>query len=330
MPREDWKPDDGTVAAIKAELEAYETRRATEHRNLRWYTPLALIPAVIVAILGLMVLLAEGPPPVAKDDLQFGFWVLLAVALLGAGGILLAHGPSRKLQQSLRDRLLPSLFGFVGEVEYSHATKPFTFDYLPAAALPSYAQVTFGDVVRGRYRWMRFELYEMHLRSGGKNDKRVFDGVVVGFDIPGHFPGLLLATPRRATIMKLIRDIFGSKLSTLEAGNPALDAAFEFRSDNPAAAGPLVAGTLGAALEHIGGTWREGPPRLALSEQIGFLLMPTSRNFFELPGVGVTPSYERHIEPLVAELTHLLDTALVVRRAMAGREGAEEEPGLLD
>src|SRR5690606_3114392 len=132
---------------------------------------------------GLMLLgTAETAPLGAKDRVQFAFWVILAVALLGGGGLWLVWQPARTLQQRLRDRLLPALFGFGGEVEYAHAKTPFTFSHIPKGVLPHHGRVEFGDVVRGMHQWMRFELFELELSSGGKNNTTVFDGVVVTFE----------------------------------------------------------------------------------------------------------------------------------------------------
>ena len=328
MSREEFLPSEEAVAAIRADLAAYETHRLAALRNRRVLTPLSLVPAAFAAVAGFFLLVGNDKPPLADDRMEFAFWVFLAVVMLAGGGLWLAHRPSATLQQSLRDRLLPSLFGFVGEVEYSYATKPFTVDYLPPAALPGYARIEYGDVVRGRHKWMRFELFELHLRDAGKGGgNTVFDGVVVSFEIPTEFNGLMMATPRMGAFSTFFRDLFHGKLTELKSGNELLDAGYEFRSDNPAAAKPLIEGPVGTVLAGLGRDWRE-PPRLALSNKIGFLLLPTSKDFFELPGVETPASYEGHIEPMIAELSRLLDAALLVRRAMAGKEGREEE-GLL-
>jgi len=327
----EYRPDDEAVAAIKAQLVAYEAQRVAEDRYLRLFMPISVIPAVVIALAGFALLLTSEEAPLgAKDKFQFAFWVFLAVILIGSAGVWLAMQPVRRLQQRLRDRMLPALFGFVGEIEYTHGKPPFSFDHIPKGVLPAYARSEFGDVVRGMHKWMRFELFEVHLKSGGKSKTTLFDGVIVAFEIPARFPGVLLATPRVGQWSVFFRDIFGTAFSTVEAGDSLLDATFEFRSDNSLDARRLIEGPLGQALALLGKTWREGVPRVALSQTTGFLIMPTTKDFFELPDVGTSVSYERHIQPMVTELIQLLDTALVVRRAMAGLEGAGEAVGLLD
>lgn len=328
MSQQVFKPSEEAAAAIKAELATYEAHRQAIYRNRRMLMPISLVPAAIAAVAGLVTLIGTDEPPFTKDRMEFAFWVFLAVVLLVSGGFWLSTRPSARLQQSLRDRLLPALFGFVGEVEYSHATTPFTFEHLPKAALPGYARIEYGDVIRGRHKWMRFELFELHLKDAGKGGgNTVFDGVVVGFEIPAEFAGLLMATPRMGAFSTFFRDMFHGRLPELTSGNELVDAGYEFRSDNPAAAEPLVKGALGEVLAGLGREWRE-PPRLALSNRVGFLLLPTTKDFFELPGIDTPASYDRHIEPMIAELSRLLETALLVRRAMSGRDGPEEE-GLL-
>lgn len=327
-----FQPGEEVVAAIKAELDACEAQRRSSHAMLRLLTPVALIPAACVAAYGVWTLFSGATLPFwADDSVQFAFRAFLLVAMLASGGLWLAHWPSKGLQQSLRDRLLPRLFGFVGDVEYSHGTTPFTFEYLPKAALPSHMTVKFGDVLRGRHDFMRFELFEMKLRDNGRrSNKRVFDGIALAFDLPVDFRGLLLATPRMGAFSTFMRDTFSAPLSTLESGDGLLDAAFEFRTDDPGVMRQLIAGPLAGAFQSVRDGWRDGPPRLAFAGQVGFLLMPSSKDFFELPPVGTPVVYERDIQPMLGDLGRLLDTAALVRRSATGNDRPQAERGLLD
>lgn len=326
------EPNEAAIGEIRAALDNYETARDVAHRRLRILVPLALVPAGLLAIYGLWNLVLSSELPFGGDDrMGFAFNTLLVVVILAAGGIWLAHGPARRLQQSLRDRLLPSLFGFIGDVEYSHGSTPFTFDYLPKAALPSHTSREFGDVLRGRHDFMRFELFELRLLDRGrKSDKTVFDGVALAFDIPTAFDGVLLATPRVGAVAGLLRFLFAAPLSTIETGDELLDVAFEFRTDNPRDAHALVTGPLAKALAAARRDWGDGPPRLALAGQVGFLLMPGTKDFFELPPVETAIDYDLHVQPMLGDLSRLLATAAHVRRAMAGKEGEREAPGLLN
>jgi hypothetical protein len=54
---------------------------------------------------------------------------------------------------------------------------------------------------------------------------------------------------------------------------------------------------------------------VALKGSDGFLLIPQSKNFFELPGISKPLDYKGHVEPMVADMAALLATAALVRKA---------------
>jgi hypothetical protein len=71
--------------------------------------------------------------------------------------------------------------------------------------------------------------------------------------------------------------------------------------------------------------WRSNPSRIALKGSEGFLLIPLSKNFFELPATSQALDYKAHIEPMVAEMAALLATAALVRKAGTANGDAETE-----
>jgi hypothetical protein len=101
------------------------------------------------------------------------------------------------------------------------------------------------------------------------------------------------------------------------SGVAALDENYEFRTDNPTAAQPLVKGRLAQALQWLGETWPDEPARVALRGEDGFLLLPAKKNFFELPPISVPLDYRKHIEPMIADMATLLATAALVRKVGA-------------
>ncbi|MEW9836752.1 hypothetical protein [Mesorhizobium marinum] len=183
--------------------------------------------------------------------------------------------------------------------------------------MESFDRERFDDVISGRHEDFSFEFYEAVLSEGsGATRSEVFRGVVVAFGTITRFPGLLVAAHRtdKASV-GFLRGLFGDRLEELKSGVAALDEIYEFRSDNPDAARPLVTGKLARALEWLGETWPESPVRLALREGDGFLLIPLARNLFELPADGEPIDYTAHVEPMIADLAALLATAALVRKA---------------
>ena len=119
--------------------------------------------------------------------------------------------------------------------------------------------------------------------------------------------------------------MFGSGgLEEVQSGVAQLDETYEFHTDNAAAARPLVSGRLAKALQWLGETWPGEPARVALQGSDGFLLIPSTKNFFELPGISTPLDYRAHIEPLVADMVALLATAALVRKIGQPDDVAEE------
>jgi hypothetical protein len=174
-------------------------------------------------------------------------------------------------------------------------------------------------VISGRYEGFPFELYEATLRQkAGKSSSEVFKGIVVAFETIAPFPGVLVASRKAGKVAGFFRGFFGEKLQELQSGNTALDEIYEFRTDNPDAARPLVTGRLAQALQWLGETWPENPSRVALKGRDGFLLIPQTKNFFELPGISQPLDYKGHVEPMVADMAALLATAALVRKVGEG------------
>jgi hypothetical protein len=142
--------------------------------------------------------------------------------------------------------------------------------------------------------------------------------VVLAFQTIAPFPGLLVATHKANMVTSFFRGLFGDgDLEEITSGVAALDENYEFRTDNPTAAQPLVRGRLAQALQWLGETWPDEPARVALRGEDGFLLLPSSKDFFELPPTSEPLDYRKHIEPMIADMATLLAIAALVRKVGA-------------
>jgi hypothetical protein len=320
-------PDDAVIAGIRKDIERYEAERAGAYAQVKWRVPVFLGVLLIAAAV-----IAYGFNDFADPNEQWFssphvfLYFGTAVAAFFAYGF--AMRPATKLRQSFREHVLPLVLGFIRDVRYANAVTPDSFDRLPKQATGSFNRQNFDDVVSGRYEDFAFELYEATLsQKAGKSDSTVFKGVVVAFETMTPFPGLLVAVRRAGTVSKFFRDMFGTGgLEEVQCGVASLDEAYEFRTDNAGAARPLVSGRLAKALQWLGETWPGEPARVALQGRDGFLLLPTTKNFFELPGISAPLDYKVHIEPMVADMVALLATASLVRKVGqaddVGGEGA--------
>lgn len=322
METADFMPSEAVTAGIRKDIETYEAARASAVRQVRWRVPL-FVGLVLVVV----VLVAWLFNKVADPNEQWFSTPHVFLYVIGfAASILLyfqAMKPATRLRQSFRETLLPIIFGFIADMRYQHGGRPNSFDRLPREAVGSFNRQSFDDVVSGRYEEFPFELYEAELREGsGKGSSTAFKGVVVAFEAIEPFPGILVATRRTNAVVGFFRGMFASKMQDLSSGVPELDAAYEFRTDNIEAARPLVTGRLAQALKWLGETWPDDPARVALNGSDGFLLLPQTKNFFELPDISVPLDYTRHVAPMIADMGAMLATAALVRKI-----GAKDEIG---
>jgi hypothetical protein len=318
MKADDFMPGEASVAGIKAEIERYEAERGRTHRAVMWRVPVfdGLTLAAVFAIAWFFNSLAD-------PNEQWLSTPHVLLYIFGLAAMFLVHAqatkPARRLQQSLRERILPVIFGFIETVAYRHEETPQSFGRLPRETVGSFNRQNFDDVISGRYEGFPFELYEATLRSkAGKSSSEVFKGIVVAFETIKPFPGVLVAARRANKVAGFFRGLFGDKLQEIHSGDAALDETYEFRTDNVAAAQPLVAGRLAQALKWLGETWPENPSRVALKGRDGFLLIPQSKNFFELPNISQPLDYKGYVEPMVADMAALLATAALVRKVGEG------------
>ena len=325
METADFMPSEAVTAGIRKDIETYEAARASAVRQVRWRVPL-FVGLVLVAVVVIAWLFNK----VADPNEQW--FSTPHVFLYGTGfvaAILLyfqAIRPATRLQQSFRDTLLPMIFGFVREVRYQHGVRPNSFDRLPRETVGAFNRQSFDDIIAGRYEDFPFELYEARLTEGsGKSEQIVFKGVIVAFETIAPFPGILVAARRANEVVGFFRSIFTAKMQELSSGDAALDAAYEFRTDNIAAAQPLVTGRLAQALKWLHETWPEDQARVALNGSDGFLLLPQPKNFFELPAISVPLDYTSHIAPMIADMGAMLATAALVRKI--GATDGEGHPG---
>lgn len=243
----------------------------------------------------------------------------IVLGLLAVGAVFVwgfATGPAKRFQQSLRDRLLPIVFGFIDDVRYGHGAEPHFMRAMPGKDFVPRDRSVHGDTIAGAHDGLAFTLSETEMSTGsGKSKQTTFKGVIFHFLRDDAFPGLLLAARKPNAMQRFMRDFFrSSSLSLVTSGNPEVDATHEFRSDRPEAATPIVQGTLAKALDYLATEWRDDVVRLALAGRDCYLLVPAKKDFFELPPVDTAIDFDRHIRPMIRDLVMLLATAQLVRK----------------
>lgn len=314
MDARDFMPSEEALRSIRASIEAYEAERRSVRRRMAVRIPLYLL---LVAAAVLVLALAFNTFADPREQWVSAPHVFLYVAGVAALAVayVAATGPARRLQRSFREKLLPVVFGFIENVRYRKGETPKALDRLPREMIGNFDRASYDDEIAGVWQGLPFELFEaVFSQSSGKAASTVFRGVVLALETETAFPGVLIATRKANKVASFFRNIFGTELESLQSGDAALDAAYDFRTDNVEAARPLVAGRLSRALQWLGETWPEEPARIALKERDAFLMLPQSKNFFELPAISVPLDYQAHIAPMIADMAALLATGALVRK----------------
>jgi len=312
-------PDAAALEVLRQAIGEYNVARpARELAMQRRVTVVMGIYAVIAVVAFFQI--------VSKIGMGEGLGVVIAVLFgIGWGLFNFCMKPVRDFQQNLRDRMLPLIFGFVEELRYTKGLRPRFMEKFPKQALLKYGLAEHDDAISGLHEGMHFMLSETELSTGGKNKSVLFQGVIFHFYIDPPFPGILAATKRPTGMQKFAQELFGTgNLCIIDSGDPAIDATHEFRTDNTAAARPLIEGPLVKALDYLSSVWRDDVVRIALSGHECFLLVPTKKNFFELPDIAHEINVDWHVFPMIRDLVTLLVTARLVSRI--GLSPIEPEP----
>ncbi len=302
-------PKEGALENLRAAVAAYNGARPRVTRELYLR---------VLLIFGGYLLFAAFVAYMAWSDIESNVvGIVLGLLFVGGGFVWkFAVAPSKRFQQTLRDRMLPLVFGFVDEVQYAHGATPRFMAGLPGKDFVARDRGEHGDMIAGRHEGLAFTLSETELSTGsGKSRQTTFKGVVFHFERAQEFPGLLLAARKPNAVQRFVRDLFGgSTLALVSSGNPEVDASHEFRTTRPEAATPLVQGTLAKALDYLATEWRDDVVRIALSGRQCYLLVPAKKDFFELPPVDTPIDFDRHLRPMIRDLVMLLATAQLVNK----------------
>lgn len=337
MDAEAYMPDAETIAAIEKDIANYNQRRLHARDEVRRRKTVMLGSFAFACAVAAYFLLAnfETLPDSTATVLVF---VLIAVALFGGAFVYgVAEHPGVDTQQRFRDHMLPVLFGFVDNLRYSTGYEPASFSRIPDAAKGSFNHKTFDDIVTGRLDGKRFEFYEVELKIKSKSsDRTVFKGLVLNCQVVDGIGGTLVAIRRPASgliqsidaALKSIGDLFRSQRMEQIQSRSRLDTVYDFLTDRPDEARPLLAGRIGEVLTWVNKTWRSGNPLLAVRRNELYLLLPSSRDFFELPPLDMPLNYAAHLKPMVRDFASLLAIVAEVQKEPPpqAQEAAEAEP----
>ncbi len=302
-------PDAATMETIHAAINEYNEKRPGIVHQMEGRRMMLLVPFCAVCALILFGAIKSFDQP------RFIGGVIGIMFLIGYLLWKEANRPMVEFRQTLRDRMLPVIFGFAERIRYRNGIEPKFMEKLPKPGLIRFGRAHYDDLVSGILEDMDFTLSEVRLTTGGKHEQDVFKGVILYFNPPHPFEGRLFAAKRLYGFKGFMDDLFGDRsLENIRSGFGELDATYDFRTDHPEKATALVVGPIAQALNYLAEAWPDDTVRLALMGSDAFLLVPTKKNFFELPDLRENIDWERHVKPMIRDLMTLLAVAQLVRR----------------
>lgn len=304
-----YMPEAAAVIEIERAISDYNLARPAIYARCRRN---AVIGMAVYGVFGVIVAFNAWK---FLDDGDGMGWVLGLLLLGGMGLYTVIWQPMERHQQDLRADLFPKLFGFIDGIRYQKNGKPGFLQQVNALKLAPHSGADNDDLISGRHEGLQFELLETELtRGSGRSKETVFKGLIFHFRLDKPFAGTLVAARGGGWFERTMRDFWRTGPSNeLKSGNLRLDESHQFFSDNFAAAKPIIAGPLTSVLIWLGNQWSEGDARIALSGDDGYLMLPSTHDYFSMPAMGDDVVYDRHVRPLVRELVMALAVAHVVR-----------------
>lgn len=313
-----FAPAPETIEKLRRDIDAYEAERPAVASRVGRRTLLVMGAwgaAAAIAVVLMFPVLMRG-----FDDF-FAIATLGVIALAGIGAWIFARQPAYALQSGFRDKLFPLVFGFVDGLKHTIGAKPESFDALPMDMTGMWNEKRFDDGLSGQFDGIEFELCEARLsfEVSSSTPDVVFRGLILSMQLARPFGGRFFVTRRLGKAAIWFRNTFQANgLKEMASGDAALDATYEFRTDNEAAAKALLSGHLDKTLAIIGESWPGDPVRLGICGGHCFLLLPTvkGRDLFELPGVDERIDFDRHIAPMIADLGRILSIGRLTKQAV--------------
>jgi Protein of unknown function (DUF3137) len=306
----DLSPPPDAEKAIRAAIDAYNGGRHGARARARNLGLILLVPFVPLSAAALWYVAAYH----GSDPKLFG--IVLAASVFGGIQLWqLAHRKARSFSDGARAAMMPGLFGFIDQFGFRADAPPLSMAELPERLLFGVHTVSHGDVITGYYEGMAFEIAESHyLKPAGKHsDKTVFRGIIFHCQTKTPFPGLLVVSRPAG---KLMRALFGDAkqgLRELKCANKQLAEDHVFLTDNYNPAQRLVDGPLTPFLMWLKQNWPDGVGHVVLKGGEIFLLIPSSKDHFELPDLSQQLDYDRHIRPMTQQLWRILTSGRLLR-----------------
>ena len=243
--------------------------------------------------------------------------------LLIAGLVVLVagFGAMRAIERAygrrLREAVMPSICGAIGDLRHQVGTAHLDFDRLEAIGLlPGYNRRRIDDVFQGSHRGTGFMMVEVHLRRvrgfRRRSSRTVFRGLIFAIDVPRPAPGVILIARDGGVIGNGLRGWLKgfSDMRRVTLPNGAFEERFEVYADRPDAAPATVTPELCANLVALADAEGAAPFQAAFADGRFFLALRRRGDAFHIGSIF------RSTDRLAEEAARLLAEVQIAHRVI--------------
>jgi hypothetical protein len=253
----------------------------------------------------------------ADDPPGLGGLVLLLLIGAIAGERWAAHALERRYRRRYKDTVLPQLAGDLGQLTYRETSAERVADIGADRMLPEYDRIDADDQIIGTHAGLPIEIIEVKLkRRVNKKTRVVFDGLLVGIELPRRLSGTTLIATDQGMWERFKAEWRGGEMASVQLEHHEFEQRYDVHSTDQVEARALLTPAFMerfvalAAKSHFAlpGAIADGN-RLV----VAMPKRPGMRDLFEPPAYW-QPSGGRALTALQADIRTVLDFAETIMR----------------
>jgi hypothetical protein len=253
---------------------------------------------------------ADDPPGLAG---------LLLFLLIGAiaGERWAAHALERRYRRQYKDTVLPQLASDLGELTYRETSSERVVELGADRMLPDYDRIDADDRISGRHAGLPIEIIEVRLKKRiNKKTRVVFDGLLVGIELPRQLSGTTLIATDRGTWERFKTRWSGGEMEPVELEDQEFEQRYDVHSTNQIEARALLTPAFMERFVALASKSHFALPGAIADRNRLVVAMPKRfgmRDLFEPPAYW-QPSGGQALTTLQADIRTVLDFAEAIMR----------------
>ncbi len=275
---------------------------ANRRRRVKGFYQRIVGAAVIVAVLG-------GAVYATELYRTYGYLIPVLLAAVALIGYPVIGRPVFEHRADVKDLVIGPICEYLGDAQYErkpsrHWPDPDRFEGL--GLVPSHRRARLEDRFIGRYRDTGFQMIEARLRTGGRNKRTVFKGLLFDIEVPRPFTGRILMIGDKGVLVNKLSAFFKEKFGGLErlAFGGAFEARYEVYGDRPEEARGLLSPGFQDTMVALAEAADRRALNAAMAEGRFLLALPHDRNLFEIGKLHRSLAHLRaDVDTLVFQMT---------------------------